>query len=84
MPPSGGTGDEYTHPMPNRPALLALLVPGLAAAQPSPVLDLATIAPEDGIVRRVYGAEGEGNFGLPVAGGFDGDGIADDPGRLSR
>ncbi len=64
------------------PILLAVFAPGLAAvaaAQPFPIVDLATIAPEDGIVRRVYGAEGDGSFGLPVAGGFDcdGDGLVD-------
>ena len=50
-----------------------------AGAQPSPILDLLAIAPEDGIVRRIYGAGGEGNFGLPVAGGHDvdGDGLVD-------
>lgn len=45
-----------------------------AAGQPDPILDLATISPDDGVVRRVYGATGDGSFGVPVAGGFDCDG----------
>ena len=45
-----------------------------AVAQPEPVLDLAAISPDDGVVRRVYGATGDGRFGVPVAGGFDCDG----------
>ncbi len=59
--------------------LTFLTLATIAGAQPSPILDLLAIAPEDGTVRRVYGASGQGHFGLPVAGGFDvdGDGLAD-------
>ena len=50
-----------------------------AGAQSDPIIDLLDVAPTDGIVRRVYGATGEGRFGVPVAGGFDcdGDGFVD-------
>lgn len=48
-------------------------------AQPSQILDLATVMPADGIVRWVYGSKGQGNLGVPVSGGFDvdGDGFRD-------
>lgn len=60
------------------PVLLALL-PAAGAAQPAKVLDLADDAAMNGLVRRVYGADGDGQFGVPVAGGLDmdGDGFAD-------
>ncbi len=60
--------------------LLCLLVcwfffaPAASFAQPAPVIDLATVSPDDGLLRRVYGATGDGRFGLPVAGGSDCDG----------
>ncbi|MEM7353456.1 MAG: FG-GAP repeat protein [Acidobacteriota bacterium] len=59
--------------------IFALLVTTVASAQSDPVIDLLDVAPEDGIVRRVYGATGQGTFGVPVAGGFDvdGDGLVD-------
>ncbi len=71
-------------------AILAAAPP--AAAQPLVTLDLAAVSPEDGVVRRVYGATGTGQFGVPVAGGHDVDGdgrtdyavayfTADPPGR---
>ncbi len=65
--------------------LCLILVGGLvinpqsATAQPNPVIDLASVSPDSGLLRRVYGATGDGRFGLPVAGGFDcdGDGLVD-------
>ncbi|MEM7587544.1 MAG: FG-GAP repeat protein [Acidobacteriota bacterium] len=65
-----------------------------ASAQPDPVIDLATVSPDDGVLRRVYGATGDGRFGLPVAGGHDVDGdgfidyavafmLSDSPGLLA-
>ncbi len=58
---------------------LLSLIATAAGAQPALILDLAGVAPEDGLVRRVYGASGNGAFGVPVAGGFDcdGDGLVD-------
>ena len=59
--------------------ILLLSLAATAGAQPDPIVDLAAVSPEDGLVRRVYGATGQGNFGLPVAGGYDvdGDGLVD-------
>ncbi len=65
---------------PPAPVLLSLaLAAAPLAAQPLKVLDLAALDPADGAVRRVYGATGEGRYGVPVAGGWDldGDGHAD-------
>jgi hypothetical protein len=60
-------------------ALLALLLAGSLEAQPVGTLDLATVAPGDGVYRRVLGSVGNGASGVPVAGGYDidGDGHAD-------
>jgi len=41
------------------------------AADPSVVVDLATVSTSDGVLRRVHGFDGNGAFGVPVAGGFD-------------
>ncbi len=59
--------------------IAGMLIAGSSGAQPAPVLDIAQMAPEDGQLRRVYGASGEGRFGVPVAGGHDvdGDGFVD-------
>ncbi|MEM7356464.1 MAG: integrin alpha [Acidobacteriota bacterium] len=48
-------------------------------AQPFLTVDLAAVSPDDGELRRIYGSDGQGDFGLPVAGGFDvdGDGFGD-------
>lgn len=57
-----------------------LAVPSfLGAAEPSEVIDLATVDDGDDLLSRVYGATGSGNLGLPVAGGpdVDGDGHGD-------
>ena len=53
--------------------LLALL-PSPAASQPATVLDLADAVDTSGVVRRVFGAGGVGQSGVPVAGGLDVDG----------
>ena len=68
-----------TNRLPFLLALSSLLVVPVAAAQPARVIDLAEVSPEDGLLRRVHGATGEGRFGLPVAGGgdVDGDGFVD-------
>jgi len=59
-------------------AALALCAPPLAAgvgrAAPVKEVDLANVSPFAGMLKRVYGSVGEGNFGVPVAGGFDCDG----------
>jgi hypothetical protein len=49
------------------------------AAQPVQVMDLLSVAPDDGIVRWAYGSQAPGTSGLPVAGGkdCDGDGFVD-------
>ena len=57
--------------------LLAFLVFAAAtplAAQPETTLDLATVDDGDGILLRVYGAEGDGAWGVPLAAGHDVDG----------
>ena len=53
---------------------LPLIAFDSVAAQPVATLDLATVSPQDGIVRRIYGSQGMGAFGVPVAGGADCDG----------
>ena len=45
-----------------------------AAAQPVLTVDLADIEDGDGLVRRIHGNDGNGQFGVPVAGGHDVDG----------
>ncbi|TFH25212.1 MAG: hypothetical protein E4H03_01505, partial [Myxococcales bacterium] len=45
-----------------------------ASAQPIRTLDLSTISPTDGELRRVHGSVGNGAFGVPVAGTLDCDG----------
>lgn len=69
------------HPTPTHLVLAAHLVLGalllVAApllAQPERVIDLLTVDPADGVAEWVYGAGGQGNFGVPVAGGHDVDG----------
>ncbi len=58
--------------------LVTLLTPffvlSAEAAEPSDVLDLATVEPGDSRLTRIYGSSGNGNLGLPVAGGGDVDG----------
>jgi hypothetical protein len=58
---------------------LAGLAAAVAIAQPASFLDLSGVVPEAGAVRWIYGHDGDGRFGLPVAGGHDcdGDGLAD-------
>ena len=55
------------------------LFPLPAAAQASRVVDLAAVPATDAAVRRVHGASGGGELGVPVAGGADcdGDGLGD-------
>jgi len=62
-----------------RVLILLALLPAAAAAQPATILDLADDGAASGVVRRVYGAGGSGQYGVPVAGGLDvdGDGHAD-------
>jgi hypothetical protein len=66
-----------------RRALVAAACCGLLAAgalaQPAPVVDLAGVTLAGGLLHRVWGAEGSGRFGLPVAGpgDLDGDGLQD-------
>ena len=55
-------------------SLVASLSALPATAQPETSLDLATIDDGDGILMRVYGADGEGAFGVPLAAGHDVDG----------
>ncbi|MEM1182487.1 MAG: FG-GAP repeat protein [Acidobacteriota bacterium] len=55
-------------------ALAGLLVAGSAAPQPESIFDLATVAEGDQRVFRLHGSDGNGQFGVPVAGGFDMDG----------
>jgi hypothetical protein len=65
------------HPMMRKRLLTALFTTALMGAleaQPAGSLDLATVAPQDGLLRRVLGSVGNGAFGVPVAGGFDIDG----------
>ena len=56
-----------------------LVLSSQAWAQPETNLDLLTVQDGDGILQRIYGADGEGSFGVPLAAGHDvdGDGIAD-------
>ncbi len=68
----------------SRTAFFLVLIFGFCAAEsvadPAALtLDLATISPNDGLVRWVYGSSGLGDQGVPVAGGLDcdGDGWAD-------
>lgn len=60
-------------------AVLAATLSGNLEAQLVGTLDVAEVAPDDGLLRRVLGSVGSGAFGVPVAGGFDidGDGHAD-------
>ncbi|MDA8019100.1 MAG: hypothetical protein MPN21_16790 [Thermoanaerobaculia bacterium] len=55
------------------PLLLFLGVTS-AVAQPETYLDLLTVQDGDGILQRIYGATGTGQYGVPVASGFDVDG----------
>ena len=59
--------------------LLALCSLAPLAAQPALVVDLATVSTDGDQLRRIFGSAGEGDFGVPVAGGFDvdGDGFRD-------
>jgi len=52
-------------------ALLGVACAGAAGAGPSHTVDLATVDPADGGLRRVFGSAGLGSRGVPVAGGFD-------------
>ncbi|MCG8456616.1 MAG: hypothetical protein MI919_10075, partial [Holophagales bacterium] len=54
--------------------LAAAIVPPPAQAQAVLTLDLASVPEGDSRVLRVFGSEGEGRFGLPVAAGHDLDG----------
>lgn len=53
--------------------------PAIGSAQPAVTIDLASTSTSTGILRRVFGSEGDGSRGVPVAGGFDcdEDGFAD-------
>jgi hypothetical protein len=60
--------------MPIRIALSILLLLSLTftlEAQPVGTTELANITPSDGLYLRLLGSVGEGNSGVPVAGGFD-------------
>ena len=56
-----------------------LLGAGTGQAQPAVSVDLATTPTDDARLLRVHGSTGNGNKGVPVAGGFDcdGDGFPD-------
>ncbi|MGF1572475.1 MAG: FG-GAP repeat protein [Sumerlaeia bacterium] len=56
-----------------------LFVPVILNAQAAKVVDLLNLSTDNEGIMRVYGAEGNGNFGVPVTGGtdFDGDGNMD-------
>lgn len=58
---------------------IVLSLPLAVGAQPTMVVDLATSSTDEPTLRRIYGSDGTGQFGLPVAGGFDtdGDGFTD-------
>lgn len=53
--------------------------PTVGSAQPAVTIDLASTSTSTGVLRRVFGSEGDGSRGVPVAGGFDcdEDGIVD-------
>ena len=60
--------------------LIFLLISSIClAAGPSYTIDLAAIDPGSGDLKRIFGSDGRGNLGVPVAGGFDcnGDGFND-------
>lgn len=59
--------------------VLSLLLPAPVLAQAAQTVDLGQVDPEDGQLQRVLGSVGQGNRGVPVAGGFDcdGDGFPD-------
>ena len=60
--------------MPYRIALSILSLLSLSItveAQPVGTTDLADVTPTDGLYRRLLGSVGEGQSGVPVAGGFD-------------
>jgi hypothetical protein len=48
-----------------------LIMPVLLEAQPTGMTRLSDFTPQGGLYRRVLGSVGEGNSGVPVAGGFD-------------
>lgn len=58
------------------PSILALaaVLNSPLQAQPVGTLDLATVGTKDGGLQRVFGSGGQGNFGVPLAGGHDVDG----------
>lgn len=51
--------------------LMLLLLPTALEAQPVGTTDLADVTPADGLYLRLLGSVGEGQSGVPVAGGFD-------------
>jgi hypothetical protein len=57
----------------------ALWPAAVCSAQLAVTVDLASVSTSSGILRRVFGSEGDGSRGVPVAGGFDcdDDGIVD-------
>ena len=54
--------------------LLALSAATASAAEPSLSIDLAGLSTDPGVMLRVFGADGIGSSGVPVAGGLDCDG----------
>ncbi len=50
---------------------LLLNLPVTLLAQPIGTTDLSEVTPTDGLYRRLLGSVGEGQSGVPVAGGFD-------------
>lgn len=55
-------------------ALFALIPATSRADDPVLTVDLATVGEADGVLTRVYGAQNQGNLGVPVATGSDVDG----------
>lgn len=59
--------------------LFSILISASGFAQPAKTIDLANVPTNNGGLLRVYGHTGNGESGVPVAGGFDidGDGFKD-------
>lgn len=56
------------------PSLWWMFLASSLVAQPTITVDLADVSTDSPTLRRVFGSDGTGQFGLPVAGGFDTDG----------